>query len=128
MTKIILNFLFVFSVFADDTLSNKSFDTPAKFKSGTQPEFTLKMRWKHSSGSVKAKLLIGKDGNVHDVIILDDMGDNAGNNVKNAIMKWHFYPATKNPRRALQNVPVMGTSKCTTPVFVKYTIPCLICS
>jgi len=32
------------------------------------------------------------------------------------------------PRRALQNVPVMGTSKCTTPVFVKYTIPCLICS
>jgi hypothetical protein len=64
-----------------------------------KPFYSIEMLENEVEGFVNLKLLVGKDGNVKEYIILNDLGHGTNKAIHNALLKMKFSPARKDKKR-----------------------------
>jgi len=79
---------------AQDKTESKT--TPPRVLKTTLPDYTERARSFGISGTVKVDVLVGSDGHVRDVKIIQSVGYGLDEAVVDSVRKWEFRPATKD--------------------------------
>lgn len=83
---------------ADGTVPLKKVDTAPKLVSSRSPQYSFEMIQNKVRGYVRANILVGADGEVKDVVVLEDIGYDSGEITSRTLREFVFEPAVKDGR------------------------------
>lgn len=77
-----------------------------------KPVYSIEMLENEVEGFVSLRLLVGKDGNVKEYIILNNLGHGTNSAIHNALLKMKFSPARKDKKRVSVWIETTMNFKC----------------